>query len=142
MPGATFARTRIASRFLTHTYTRLSRGARTAPPVALDEDEWGNPLVATDTDPQAPASVAGVACLYIPRGGFVQSNQGLVQVETPTLLVAWNDPLQVGDEVRNVADPTNGTVLQAWAAVKSQLWHAPSGPVIWQAFSLLEAESD
>lgn len=82
---------------LAHTYTRtpVSQGT---------EDAWG------DTADTAGAAVTGLPCLYQATQTLRQADGSRVTVETPSLRVAIDDPLAVGDRVSAIEDQ-DGTPL-------------------------------
>lgn len=138
MPGALWARERVRARFLNHRYTRVPRGQIASPPAAPDalEDDWGNPLPVQDPDAGAPGTDAGASCLYIDAGAYLPTPQGPIQVTDPTLLVAYDDPIAVGDLVRNVVNPGTSELLLAEARVETITVHSPKTAPMWRIVGL------
>lgn len=91
---------RVLLRYLTHTYTRSTVTASDT------EDDWG------DEDETPDVGVSSLPCLYSMEDRFVSDALGTRSVKTPTLYVAPDDPLKVGDVVTAIAD-ASGTVLLA-----------------------------
>lgn len=147
MPGAAFAQARIAQKFFLHRYTRVPRGQVAAP---NDYNDWGLPEPVQDTDVGAPAKVADVPCSFMasgfaavarPGGNYDISGTGVLQTNTPTLLVAFDDPLAVGDVVEDVHDAATGYVLMARAQVEREVdGPAQSGAPIYKVYSLIQPE--
>lgn len=95
---ASLARTQLG-RFRVHTatVTPITQGA---------EDTWG------DTADTAGSARSGVACKYLPADTLRVDDDGRVTSRAPTLTVAYDDALAVGDLVSNIQD-ADGTVLAA-----------------------------
>jgi hypothetical protein len=95
---ATLARTQLG-RFRVHTAT-------ITPSTEGTEDIYFD---AADT-PGTPRT--GVACKYVPADTLRVDDDGRVTSRAPTLMVAYDDALAVGDRVSNIVD-ADGTVLAA-----------------------------
>ena len=78
-------------------------------------------------DVAAPEPIEDVPCLYLargvgqfmggPGGHYALNPLGPVQSDTPTLVVAWDTVLEIGDRLENIRDPLTGRVFQARSQV-------------------------
>jgi len=142
MTRAAFVQGRVL-RMMRQTYVSEARQA--VETIGWGTDEWGNPVSfdASDNEPgtrKVAASVqlsgSGTAaqaqglatrpCQFIDKGTAILGPGGPIQVDSDMLVIAYNDPLQVGDEVRNVTDPS-GIVLFAGPATVTVLTSISSG---------------
>lgn len=127
-------------RFLLHTYTRTPR-------IVIEDTGTGDP--ATDpgvNDWNQPVydfgePISGLPCFYEIREVPVITPQGLMTLNMPRLVLAFNDPLREGDHVSSIMtepDPRTGipTVLVAGPViVESVRPQDPNlgGPVLIEA---------
>lgn len=104
---------------LVHTYTRtpVSDGA---------EDSWGE----AEQDPGSAAT--GRACLYQEADQPRTTEAGLSTVIVPTLFVAPNDALAVGDQVSAVKDRSGVVIKAGPLLVESVEREARLGPSIFK----------
>jgi len=104
------------------------------------EDAWGQ-AVTTHDQPDAPLPGVPRICMYIDAGTYLQGSAGLMQVNTPTIAVAFDDPLQVGDQVTSVIDPaTDREFLKSPAIVEMFSDVASAGPMLYRIAALRYAE--
>ena len=94
---------RIVRQFLVHRYTRVPVGGGT-------EDTWN------DIEEVPGTPVLAQRCQYSVKDNYVKTDEGVVLIKAPTLTVLWNDPVGVGDLVKDVKT-RQGVVLLAGPAV-------------------------
>jgi hypothetical protein len=114
---------RETRRFLLHTYTREAR-------LGADSmNEWGQQTYNFATP------VAGIPCFYAVSEVPVVTPQGLIRFNLPTMTLAFDDPVEVGDRVTNIIT-ADGTVLVIGPVVIESLQPQDpnvGGPVLIQA---------
>jgi hypothetical protein len=94
---------------------------------------------AINPDAGAPRLTADVPCLFLAAGTYIMGPNGIIQVDRSTLITAFDDVLQVGDEVRDLTDVETGWVFLQSATVETQT--TPSNPSpLYQTYILLAAE--
>jgi hypothetical protein len=143
-PGMTESVRHMFNRGLQHTYTRIPY---TYAPKDGYARQAGTP----------GSAVNGVKCRYLPKPLIREYDTGRTTMVVPpvtddTLLVAWDDPITVGDHVTNVrALPTNGATqgmlllseqngVAAEAVVVSEAEHAGLGPPTLRRLVLRDPE--
>lgn len=89
----------------TCTITPITQGA---------EDTWG------DTADTAGTPRTGVACKYVPDDVLRVDETGRITARGPTLTVAYDDALAVGDRVSDIRDAAS-TVLAAGPLVVQEI---------------------
>ena len=136
-PRNGFARRRI-QRFLRHTYTRLPViDVLDSDQAPLDEygvDQYNQPVMTFGTP------VPNQRCLYQDVGTLIRTDHGTLLISVPTLVVAWDDPLQPGDRVLDVKD-SDGTLYDDDAVVESPSQVAPGGQQVYVSFKLRSANT-
>lgn len=95
---------------LDHTYTRLPTLA-TAPP---DEDAWGQSTVMTGPP------VAGLPCKLTFSEAVQRDERGATTTKRPLLWIAHDDPLAIGDQVREIRDGDGRLLLGAAAVTRHE----------------------
>lgn len=110
-PGMLEEARRLHGAALVHAYTRVPTVA------ALDEDDrpiyddWGGATVTSGTP------VVGNRCLFVPRDQQTVDERGRLTLSQPILRVPHDDPLRVGDLVRDVVDQEGRALLSIAAVV-------------------------
>lgn len=102
--------------FLTHTYTRT--------PVSESADDVYGP------GRTEGAAVTGQPCKYRAEDRLRLADGDRVTVSVPTLTVAHDDPLDVGDLVSNVQDSTGAVLLVGPLTVETMVASAGLGPTL------------
>jgi hypothetical protein len=126
-PAAADAIRATLGQLLAHTYTRT-------PTDPGAEDAWG------DTPPAAGTPETGVACLYRPNRRLTLPDGSRVTLDEPNLRIAFDDPVDVGDRVSDVAD-MDGTIIAPGPFIVSALEPvAGLGELLQQRATLTGAE--
>lgn len=127
-------RKRIA-KLLRHTYTRVAHidTLDSASPQSPSTDEYGEPIMTF-----APP-VTGIPCLLDDSLGNLQrSSYGAIEISQFLMYVAHDDPLNDGDEIRDLADPREGLVYVKSAVVEADENAAAGGRRAFRIFRLRE----
>lgn len=102
---------------LAHTYTHV-------PQSSSSEDNYGEEL------PTPGTAVPGVACRYLVKEEARRTVDGFLTVDTPTLYVAPDDPLEEADIVQDVK-ALDGRVLLAGPATVEAVKPAELIGLVW-----------
>lgn len=87
----------------------------------------------------AGATTIGVACRYEAQGTVRRDATGLVVVSGPSLTVAHDDPLTIGDQVANIRS-ASGVLLAGSLTVDRRLDDDPLGLTLQKTYLLHGAD--
>lgn len=146
MSRATFIRGRVG-RYLLDSYTRHDRqdvaDDTGTPTVDESTDAWGNPIIVYETPLPVPATSSAslrVPCMWVGAGAVIQTMSGTFIEDTPTMYVASNDPLQIGDHVSNIIDAEGVVRLVGPARITDMPNYGPPGYTALRAAKLTAAK--
>lgn len=136
-------------RYLLDSYTRLRRVPAVDDPgtPATDEshDDWGNLIVTYPPPTPLPSATAvdmNVPCIWMDAGSILQIPDGSIVLDTPTLVLASDDPLDIGDEVSNVVDREGVVRLVGPARITDLTDHGPPGYTVLRTAKVASARTD
>lgn len=102
------------------------------------------PITAGDVDGEEVstpgATVTGVACRYEAQGRTIRDVRGQMSVSGPVLTVAYGDPLAVGDQVANVRNSKDETLIVGPLTVQRRLDSDDLGVTLLKEFELFGAD--
>lgn len=85
-------------------YALVHKYTRSAVAPAASDDDWKMKA------PTYPVVVVDIVCNYLASGSLSTRLEGIQQVDDPSIMVAKEDTIKVGDRVTNIKD-SNGVIV-------------------------------
>jgi hypothetical protein len=129
----------------TYTRDRLTTVADNPATPLVDESTgpWGEAITQEGgtTTAGEVETTQDVACMWLDAGSLLRSGSGTLILDTPVLLVSSDDPIQIGDQVRNVTDRESIVKLIGPSVVETTNDYGPPGYSAMRALKLRDVKS-